>query len=56
MNANLKGVYLGGVDLSGADLTGAKLDGQKQLDNACGDENTKLPPGLTLKMRCLEKG
>ena len=50
-------------DLSGADLTGAKTSitsflgtdlshvkglTQAQLDVACGDSKTKLPPGLTI--------
>ena len=36
------------ADLRGADLTGAKV-AQAPLDKACGDRNTKLPSGLTLK-------
>ena len=62
--ANLLGADLGGADLTGASLTGAdlteaKLSGtnlrgtpsltQQQLDEACGDKNTKLNPGLTIK-------
>ncbi len=52
--ADLKGARLGGADLRGADLRGADLTGavgltQDQLDQACGDGNTKLPPGLTIK-------
>ena len=60
-NADLTGANLAHSDLSGADLTGAKLDiaslkgadlgsvkglTQDQLDVACADEDTKLPPGL----------
>jgi uncharacterized protein YjbI with pentapeptide repeats len=64
--ANLSGANLFGADLSGAhlfdanlrdadlsfaDLSGAKGLTQKQLDEACGDADTKLPEGkgLTLK-------
>jgi uncharacterized protein YjbI with pentapeptide repeats len=34
------------VDLSGTELQHTL---QKQLDTACGDNNTKLPPGMTIK-------
>ena len=47
------------ADLTGADFSGAKLNGanlidarnltQSQLDRACGDKNTKLDSGLTIK-------
>jgi uncharacterized protein YjbI with pentapeptide repeats len=52
--ADLSGADLGGADLSGAKLKGADLSGaknltQKQLNEACGDEGTELPEGLTLK-------
>lgn len=47
--ADLSGALLRGTDLSGADLSDAKLDGQAQLDEACGTDTTKLPPGLILK-------
>jgi hypothetical protein len=48
--ARLSGVSLGKTNLTGADLTGADLSGAKQLtreqlDQACGDPNTKLLPG-----------
>jgi hypothetical protein len=53
-NANLSGADLSGANLSGADLDSANLRGadlgsakglsQKQLDTACGDERTALPP------------
>jgi uncharacterized protein YjbI with pentapeptide repeats len=46
--ANLQSVDLSGADLSSADLSGATIT-QKQLDEACGSANTKLPEGLTLK-------
>ena len=43
-DANLRGAYFRGVNLSGAlNLT------QTQLDEACGNANTKLPEGFTLK-------
>jgi pentapeptide repeat protein len=62
--ANLTGAQLGGTNLGGADLTGANLSAANlsaadlrgalnlapgQLDEACGNSNTKLPEGLTLK-------
>jgi uncharacterized protein YjbI with pentapeptide repeats len=57
----LSGANLAGSKMDGADLTGAKMSitsflgtdltkvkglTQKQLDVACGDAATKLPPGL----------
>ncbi len=62
--ANLQEAKLGGANLQGANLWGANLQGadlrvadltnttdltQEQLDQACGNEETKLPPGLTVK-------
>ena len=47
--ANLDGAHLEGANLSGADLSGANKLIQQQLDKACGDEHTQLPPGLQLK-------
>ena len=54
--ANLAGARMDGADLTGAgtsitsflgtDLTHVKGLTQKQLDVACGDATTKLPPGL----------
>src|SRR5450631_3509418 len=59
--ARFRGTELSGANLAGADLTGAKTSitsflgtdlrrvkglTQKQLDVACGDAATKLPPGL----------
>jgi uncharacterized protein YjbI with pentapeptide repeats len=59
--ADLTGANLGYSNLSNADLTGARLDitsikgadlstakglTQGQIDLACGDAQTKLPPGL----------
>lgn len=50
---DLNGAILTRAKLNGAILTGAILLGaiitQAQLDTACGDENTLLPPGLTIK-------
>ena len=61
--AELSGANLAGAKLDGADLTGAKTSitsflgtdlthvkglTQKQLDVACGDATTKLPPGLRI--------
>ena len=37
------------TNLAGADLSGATGLTQKQLDQACGDKETKLPEGLTIK-------
>jgi hypothetical protein len=39
------------ANLSGADLSGALNLAPGQLDQACGNSNTKLPEGLTIK-RC----
>jgi uncharacterized protein YjbI with pentapeptide repeats len=57
--AGLSGAYLSNANLSGANLSGANLGSaylssaekltQTQLDEACGNSNTKLPEGLTLK-------
>jgi uncharacterized protein YjbI with pentapeptide repeats len=57
-HAILVGAYLGyarfnGADLTGADLSGAELSGaqgltQAQLNTACGDATTVLPPGMTI--------
>jgi uncharacterized protein YjbI with pentapeptide repeats len=59
--AELSGANLAGAKMDGADLTGAKTSitsflgtdlthvkglSQAQLDVACGDATTKLPPGL----------
>jgi len=59
--ANLAGAKLGGADLTGAktsitsflgtDLRHVKGLTQKQLDVACGNAATKLPPGLHIH-RC----
>jgi uncharacterized protein YjbI with pentapeptide repeats len=47
--ANLSGADLSRADLSGVDLSGARELTQTQLDEACGDGNTKLPEGFTIK-------
>ncbi len=44
--ANLQGANLGGANLEGADLTNAKYLTRRQLDDACGDEETTLPDYL----------
>jgi uncharacterized protein YjbI with pentapeptide repeats len=50
-NADLIGAKLRNANLSNADLSGTKNLTQTQLDEACGNANTKLPEGqgLTLK-------
>lgn len=60
-NASFVGAYLDGANFSGATLTGANLSGatllratgltQGRLNQACGDETTRLPRGLTIP-RC----
>ena len=60
-NTNLTGSWLQGANLSGANMSGTVLSGarmtsaqrltQSQLNRACGDQTTELPPGLTLP-RC----
>jgi uncharacterized protein YjbI with pentapeptide repeats len=47
--ANLTDAALRLADLSGANLKGVKGLTQRQLDTACGDANTVLPKGLTVK-------
>jgi uncharacterized protein YjbI with pentapeptide repeats len=56
--ATFVGAYLGGARMSGAALTGANFSGaeladavgltQTQLNTACGDQTTSLPPGMTI--------
>ncbi len=55
-SANLQGAKFRGLfgfvpvtNFAGADLTGARGLTQQQLDEACGDEETKLPPDLTIE-------
>jgi uncharacterized protein YjbI with pentapeptide repeats len=45
-SANFAGANLAGSILSGANLEGARNLTQRQLDQACGDAETTLPPGL----------
>jgi uncharacterized protein YjbI with pentapeptide repeats len=47
--ANLSGAILDGVNFSGAELGRARGLTQGQLNHACGDEATELPPGLRLR-------
>ena len=58
--ANLAHAKMAGADLTGAQMTITSLLGtdmsdvkgltQKQLDAACGDAQTRLPPGLKIHM------
>jgi hypothetical protein len=47
--ADLRETILSGADLSGANFIQTQTLTQQQLDEACGDEATKLPPGLTVQ-------
>ena len=49
IGTNLKGADILGALLHGANLELAKGLTQAQLDQACGNEETKLPNGLTVK-------
>jgi uncharacterized protein YjbI with pentapeptide repeats len=53
--ADLGGAYLQQANLGGAYLTDVKNLIQAQLDQACVDEHTKLPEGLTRPKPCPEK-
>ena len=48
-SANLQGAVLSGANLSGANLLTARYLTQEQLDQACGNEQTKLPDGLKIE-------
>jgi uncharacterized protein YjbI with pentapeptide repeats len=48
--ANLRNADLTGAHFEGAYLSEAVNLTQEQLDSACGDEKTKLPPGLHIKI------
>jgi uncharacterized protein YjbI with pentapeptide repeats len=60
-NAGFVGAYLEGASFAGATLTGANFSGasleratgltQSRLNQACGDEATRLPTGLSIP-RC----
>jgi uncharacterized protein YjbI with pentapeptide repeats len=61
ISANLSGAHLSGANLSDANLSGADLRDdlgvvvgltQTQLDEACGDANTKPPEGFTRPKLC----
>jgi uncharacterized protein YjbI with pentapeptide repeats len=47
--ASFTGAKLGGTNFSGAEMDKARGLTQHQLDQACGDESTSLPPGLRLR-------
>lgn len=57
-NASFVGTYLQGARFTGATLTGANFSGaemdravgltQAQLNQACGDDSTTLPPGMRI--------
>ncbi len=47
-HANFRNAHLAGTNFGGADLRGASRLSQAQLATACGDESTRLPPGLHL--------
>ena len=47
--ANLQRAFLELAKLQGADLRYAGGLTQEQLDSACGDAETKLPPGMSIK-------
>jgi uncharacterized protein YjbI with pentapeptide repeats len=47
--ANFRGANLSGVNFSGAEMDRAVGLTQGQLNQACGDDSTKLPPGLRLR-------
>lgn len=49
LDATLSNANLNKTDLRGADLRGAKGLTQTQLHEACGNANTELPEGFTLK-------
>jgi hypothetical protein len=50
--ANLRDADLSGANLSRADLSRAHFLTQTQLDEACGDANTKLPESLKPPKPC----
>lgn len=52
--ARLAGAVLSDTDLRGVDLTKAKGINQSQIDVACVNGETRLPPGLTRPPRCCQ--
>ena len=50
-DANLTGARLDGTNFSGAEMGRARGLSQAQLNRACGDASTQLPPGLRIP-RC----
>jgi hypothetical protein len=54
IGADLRGARLSGANLSDADLRGAALAQARELNNACGNVNTRLPEGFTVEP-CPEK-
>jgi len=48
VGSNFAGARLEGTNFSGASLNGAKGLSQAQLNRACGDPSTGLPPGLRI--------
>lgn len=48
-NVNLSNANLDSANLSNVDLTTTENISQAQVADACGDEHTKLPAGLTIK-------
>jgi len=47
-SSTLTDANLAGANVSGADLSIARGLSQHQLDEACGDQSTLLPPGLSV--------
>jgi hypothetical protein len=47
-NANLANAEFDRTDLAGTNLSGARGLDQNQLNHACGDKDTRVPPGLSV--------
>jgi uncharacterized protein YjbI with pentapeptide repeats len=47
-NVNLDHAFLYKADITGLDLSDTRNLDQGQIDTACGDETTVLPPGITM--------
>lgn len=59
-NANLENAYLAlavlkGANLSGADLSRARSLNDSSLDEACGDDDTRLPVGFSIPICGVQK-